>query len=409
MSQKKTFALRIAAWLTASLFYLYSQAVITAIQSASTEIQQGLQISNALFASIVSTNLIAYSVMQIPVGILLDHYSLKRLSTLSIALFSLCCLALGITDSYWIVLLARLIMGVTAAFSVLGAFKLSSEWFDSQYFATLAGLTVSLGMIGATLGNSQMQHFIETINYKAWFIYAAIFGFALTTSSLLFICNKFEPSGELKSVHHITDDIKSVLLNKNSMILIIYAMLMFTPFLIFKDTFGKVFMQIHYGLDQQNASALVNQLFYASLIAAPLLGIISDKMGRRLPLLWICTAATLTLLILLLTKLTTADLTVFSFGFTSWGFLIAYTVFKETHSPKIVSTGMGVMNSVNMLGGVILSPVIGVLLDLIPNYAPNMPISEVYTYVFICLPFMALIALPLLWGVPETYCRQLVK
>ncbi len=409
MSQQKSFILRVAAWLTASLFYFYSQAAITAFQSASTEIQQGLNISNALFASIVSTNLIAYSIMQIPVGILLDHYSLKKLSTYSIAAFSLCCLALGITNNYWVVLLARLIMGITAAFSVLGAFKLSSEWFESQYFATLAGLTVSLGMIGATLGNSQMQYIVQSGNYKTWFIYAAIFGFTLTGSSLLFICNHFSPSGELKSIQHITDDIKSVLCNKNSMVLIIYAMLMFTPFLIFKDTFGKVFMQTHYGLDQQSASALVNQLFFASLIAAPLLGVISDKMGRRLPLLKICTSLTLVLLILILTKITTADLTVFAFGFTSWGFLIAYTVFKETHSPKIVSTGMGVMNSVNMLGGVVLSPTIGFMLDIIPIYSPSIPVNELYTNVFICLPIMILIALPLLWGIPETYCRQLAK
>ncbi|MDC3180896.1 MFS transporter [Gammaproteobacteria bacterium] len=405
----KSFAFRIMAWLTASLFYSYSLAVISAFQNAAIDIQQGLSISNSLFASIISANLISYSLMQIPVGILLDHYSLKKLSSYAISIFSACCILLGLTDSYWVVITARIIMGITAAFGVLGAFKISSEWFDSKQFATLAGLTVSLGMLGATYGNSHMQVITELYNYKVWFTYAGVFGLILTASSILFISNKHPPIGDIKSLSDIKYDIQSVLCNKSSMILILYAMLMYTPFLIFKDTFGNSFLEAHYNLARVDASSLINQILFASLLAAPLLGIISDHMGRRLPLLKICTISTLVLLGLLLSKLTQPGVTVFLFGFSSWGFLITYTIFKETHSPKIVSTGLGVMNSLNMLGGVILSPLIGVVIDKAPEVVNAINENNVFTYAFVLLPIVISLSLPLLWRIPETHCQQIIK
>lgn len=397
----------IFGWLTCSLFYFFAQAVMLAIAIAGQEIQSSLAVSQASFGLIISGYLLSYSFMQIPVGIMLDHFPIKRLLTIAIFSFTLGCYILSISSSFYIVLITRTLMGIVGAFGVLGAFKLATEWFDSKYFASLAGLTVSLGMIGGIVGTSMMEELTATLPYQLWFSQATAFGVLLTISSILFVDNRHPPSGSLKSIRHIQKDIKQVLMNTNSAILIIYAMLLYTPFLLFNNL-GSMFLQTHYVVDKSAAASMVKSMLFASFIAAPLLGIVSDRMGRRLPLIKFCTIAVLALLLLMLAKVTPPQITVWLFGFFTWGFLIAYTIFKETHSEHIVSTGMGVMNSINIVGGIILAPIIGALIDVLPK-AAKLSQADTYFYVYLLLPAVVIAALPLVRKIPETYCQQVIK
>ena len=187
----------------------------------------------------------------------------------------------------------------------------------------------------------------------------------------------------------------------------IYAMLLYTPFLLFNNL-GSMFLQTHYVVDKSAAASMVKSMLFASFIAAPLLGIVSDRMGRRLPLIKFCTIAVLALLLLMLAKVTPPQITVWLFGFFTWGFLIAYTIFKETHSEHIVSTGMGVMNSINIVGGIILAPIIGALIDVLPK-AAKLSQADTYFYVYLLLPAVVIAALPLVRKIPETYCQQVIK
>lgn len=403
------------AWMTAALFYSYHQMIISAITIIPEVLMDKYGMSNTQYGMISVVYTIAYAAMQIPVGIILDHYPLKRVLTSVLMVFTLGCLSLALTKSYTVVLIARFFMGIAAAFTVLSSFKLAAEWFSANYFATLTGLTVSLGYFGSMLGNAPFLGLLEYYTYEQLFLGFAFIGFGLSLMAFIFVDNHRPIKGGELKLSGIFEDLKAVSSNRLSLILIVYAMLIFTPLQVFKDSLGVMFFTSYYGYTKAMATYLMSSILLASVIAAPLLGIISDRMQKRRPIIILAPAIILVTLILILLKLNIGSksgniaisLALTSlFGFMTWGFLLSYTVFKETHSPHLMSIGLGFMNTINMVGGIVSVPIITGLIDLLPVYYPNMSIGNLYFYAFLVLPAIIAMAFPLLKHIPETNCRQ---
>ncbi|UTC24145.1 MFS transporter [Candidatus Comchoanobacter bicostacola] len=405
-SKTPSLFITLMAWLTCSLFYGYSSSVISAITTASSDMQETLSISKFDFGIITSTFLLSYALMHIPVGIILDHYSVRKSMYYAIGGFTLGCAVISVSQSYHLVLFSRLMMGICSAFGVLGAFKVATDFLPRNLFATLAGLTVSAGMLGAILGTSFITKLNGLGSYQQAFSYYTYFGALLTLSAFIFI--KDSPKRKSSpSLNNISQEIQSVLCNKMSMQIILYAMILYTPYLMLKDTYGIEFFEQYYNTTKEQASEYMNLILIASVFAAPSLGIISDYLGKRLPLLKITGVLLFFLSAIIFTKTIPAYLSinVFLFGFCSWGFLIAFSIFKETHSEHIVSTGLGVMNSINMLGGIILAPLFGKALETIPNLF-EVTEMQAWKITFCILPLLILCALPMLRSIPETHCKQ---
>lgn len=307
-------------------------------------------------------------------------------------------------------------MGISAAASVLGAFKVCAEWFDSNMFATLSGLTVTLGFLTGVLGNKPVLYLSSIYSIQEIFFGLGIFGILLAFAAFVFIKN-FEPiKAKPLRTKQLLNDISEISCNKKSLVLIFYAMLVYTPMLILNETYGAIFFKTYFGYDANNTADILSAILITSAIAAPLLGWISDRSGKRRPIIVLAPIIVLVCLLMILFRvdllagdysiLITALLCIV-FSAMTWGFLLSYSVFKETHSSHVVSTGLGMMNSINMLGGIIIVPIIGQLMEALPNLYPSLTSQDIYFYAFLSLPLIILSTLPLLRHIPETNCRSL--
>lgn len=412
--QKKNSIYGILGWFTASLFYAFHNCIIAALTLNPQELMSSLSINNTQFGLISVFYTIGYAAMQIPVGVLLDHFSLKRLVVLATLVFGLGCFILSTTDSYTLILVIRLAMGAAAAFAVLAAFKISAEWFDPEYFATLAGLTVSLGYLGSIIGN-KFVYLFQYYSLASIFFYLGIAGTFVTALSFIFINNFTPAEGKALKVDGIIEDLKAISCNKKSIVLIVYAMLIFTPLQVFKDSLGPSFFQSYYQYSAQDAAFIMNVMLFATIVTAPLLGLISDKMGKRKPIIVYtpyillgCFAAIFARVDLIIPNLSfQINCMLFAiFGSIVWGFLLSYSVFKETHDTHIVSTGLGLMQTLNMLGGILAVPMITSVIDILSQPTYGLTSEQIYFYAFMIIPIFVLFALPLLKHIPETNCKQ---
>lgn len=403
------------AWATAALFYSYHQVIISAITVIPETLMHKYAISTAQYGMISVAYTISYSLMQLPVGIILDHYPLRRVLTPVLLVFALGCFILSVASSYYVVLITRFIMGLCAGFSVLSGFKLAAEWFTPNYFASLTGLTVSLGYFGSMLGNTPFLKLLDYYSYEQIFLGLSVVGFLLTIMSYMFVDNHTPLERGNFQLSKVGSDLREVATNRLSLVLIVYAMLVFTPLQVFKDSLGVMFFTTYYGYSKALSTHMMNAILLSSVLAATSLGVISDRMQKRRPIIVLTPTIILVSLIMILLKIDVGSansnimvsmLLTAIFGFMTWGFLLSYTVFKETHSPKIMSIGLGFMNSINMVGGIFSVPIITSLIDLLPYYYPEMPMGDLYFYAFLILPAIILMTFPLLKMIPETNCRQ---
>jgi len=171
-----------------------------------------------------------------------------------------------------------------------------------------------------------------------------------------------KPDNYLKS---ILDAFKTVAKNPQSLLCGFIAALIFIPTTIFDMVWGVRFLQEGYGFDYGDAVMRSASVPFGWIIGCPLLGFISDRIGRRKPI--IIGGAVVLLLCLSWALFGRADVfPPFSIGLligiASGAGMIPYTVIKEVNPPQLSGTATGITNFINFTFSAMMGPIFGWLL-----------------------------------------------
>jgi sugar phosphate permease len=160
------------------------------------------------------------------------------------------------------------------------------------------------------------------------------------------------------------------------------AGLIFIPTTIFDMVWGVRYMQDARGLDYASAVLRSASVPFGWIIGCPLLGAISDRIGRRRPVI---AAGALVLLLCLVWILygPAAILPPYVLGLTagiaSGAAMLPYTVIKEANPPSASGTATGVVNFINFTFSALLGPVFGRLLVNAADGAAPMALEHYQT------------------------------
>ena len=185
--------------------------------------------------------------------------------------------------------------------------------------------------------------------------------------------------------------------------------------LTFCGLWGVPYLTTHYGLSTTEAAALTSLFMMAWAVASPVFGWLSDRMGRRKPLMiaghvlagvgWAFILFAPGLPVWLLTLLTAAT------GICSASFIICWSLAKESVPARRAGTISGVVNMGVMLGVTVLQPAVGWVLDRRWEGAVREGVRiyslSAYQAGFWLMMGWILAALVLLFFARETHCRQM--
>jgi MFS family permease len=159
--------------------------------------------------------------------------------------------------------------------------------------------------------------------------------------------------------------IGAVFRNPQSILCGLIAGLLFLPTTIFDMLWGVRFLQESHDVDYSVAVLRSASVPFGWIIGSPLLGLLSDRIGRRKPVI-------IGSFIFILYG--PPDLfPVYSLGLiagmASGGAMIPYTVIKEANRPEHGGTATGVINFINFSLSALLGPVFGTLLTYVSGGA----------------------------------------
>jgi MFS family permease len=184
--------------------------------------------------------------------------------------------------------------------------------------------------------------------------------------------------------------------------------------LSFSGLWGVPFLTTHYRLTTAEASTLTSALLVAWALASPVFGRLSDRIGRRKPLLIAGHGAALAgwTVILFVPGIPLPMLTVVmaATGFFSAGFIISFALAKESVPARHAGMISGVVNMGIMMGPTVLQPAIGWMLDrrwqgeMIEG--ARVYSLDAYRFGFSLIPAWILLSLVLVFLTRETHCRQ---
>lgn len=398
--------------------YFYECLLQVSPSVMSHELMRDFSVTSQTLGILSGIYFYSYAAMQLPGGVLMDYFGPHRLLTLATIVCALSTIAFGMTDSFFMACVARLMIGFGSAFAAVGTMKLAANWFPAQRFALLTGLMVTLGMLGAIGGEAPLALLIDNFGWRHSMLIMGSTGLVLAVL-LIFIAKDTPKNHEVTASHPIEEEqlipsLLALIKNKQLWLVACYGGLMYMATPVFCGLWGVPFLMNKMMITKTTAANYISLVFVGWAIASPLWGVFSNRIGLRKPPMYIgCIGALICSLLFIFVPMNTAiymELLLFAFGIFSAGFLPAFTVAKELCNKKYVATGLSFMNMMNMIGIALAQPLIGYILDKMWEGEINgnvrvYPLEAYHTGLAI-LPLGMLIALIILPKIKETYCQS---
>ena len=290
-NQQKTFLSHcypLVVWFIAAGFFFYKYLVQVSPSVMTDDLMRTFHVNGTGLGNLSAFYFYAYLCMQIPVGILLDKYSPRILTTSAILLCSLSTLLFSQTNALGWACASRALMGTGAAFAAVSCFKLAAVWFPSNRFALVSGLFMTAAMLGAIGGQMPLSVLVQHMGWRIALEIIGMIGLVLGFIYLLVIRDK--PSAQAQSSPiqpvYLLESLKVMLKNKQAWLLSLYSGLAFAPVSVFGGLWGVPFLETAHHLTKNQAALAVSSIFVGFALGAPLLGWLSDFLGRRKPILY---------------------------------------------------------------------------------------------------------------------------
>lgn len=401
-------------WAIVALFYLY-ELILRIVPSVMVgSLMKDFSITATGVGALSAFYYYAYAPLQLPIGVLIDRYGAR----LQLVVASFIC-ALGSfffagAHSESLIAISRLLIGFGSAFAWVALTYLISHWFPAHQRGMLIGLGSSVGLIGGVAGQGPMVVLIEAIGWRATNFYLALAGLIITVAIWVIVRDSPEKqaASSTTTLKTAVSGLKSVLFNPQSWICALFSVALYLSISVFAELWGISFLESAHHLSAFESGCGTSLIYIGMLVGGPLIGMFSDRTHRRKPYMaagaFVAAAMIAIVIFWAHLSLFAIYLALFIFGFAMASQLLSFSIIIEANRPFAKGSALAFNNFITMIGGTIMQPVVGWLLDIrstgssIAGYTPGD-----FRFALTALPISCLIGFVLALFLRETHGRSI--
>jgi sugar phosphate permease len=367
-TRRVVFALALASFVL-SFFHRTAPAAIAS------ELTQAFAISGAVLGTLAATYFYVYTLLQIPVGVLADTLGPRKLLAGGSAVAAVGSLLFALAPSWEIAAVGRTLVGIGVSVAFISILKVSAVWFPASRFATLAGMTMFAGNLGAVIAGAPLAWLVTQTSWRTVFVGLAVLSAALSLTSWWRVRDRPEDLG-LPAVNPAPTSnarvpwlhaVLRVLANRATWPAFFVNVGVGGSFLAFAGLWGVPYLQHSRGLSRVDAAQHTSLLLLGVAVGSLVIGMISDRLQSRRGVMrtfvvlyvlswlpWLLhadwpMAATLAWFLLM--------------GLLIPGFTLSWTIAKEANPIEFAGIATAVVNVGIFLGTGVLQPLVGWVLD----------------------------------------------
>jgi MFS family permease len=332
------------------------------------QLTQAFGVSAVGLTSLLGLFYYGYAPFSLVAGVAMDQLGPRRAVPLGAAVVGAGAFLFATGDPT-LASIGRFLQGAGGVFALIGAAYLATTNFPASMAATLIGVTQMFGMAGGSAGQFLVGPAIA--GGLAWSRFWTIMGGAgLVIAALLLVFLPRSPpraaeSGRGDWARAAASAVGSVFRNPQSILCGLISGLIFIPTTIFDMVWGVRFLQEAHDMPYGLAVLRSASVPFGWIIGCPLFGLLSDRLGRRKPVI-IAGAAILLVCLLLILYGPMGAFPPYTLGLVagvaSGVAMLPYTVIKEANRPEHSGTATGVVNFINFSFSALLGPVFSGLL-----------------------------------------------
>ena len=397
------------AWLIAAVYYFYQYMLRSAPAVMMPQLQDAFGLGALGVTSLVGLFYYGYSPFSLVAGVAMDSLGPRKVVPIGAAVVGVGALlfATGGTEAASI---GRFIQGAGGVFALIGAAYIATQNFPASRAATLIGATQMFGMAGGSAGQFVVGPLMgRGIPWQSFWIGMGVIGLVISVLLFMLLPKRSKTADGTRAARGdvlsgAARALVAVFRNPQSILCGIIAGLLFIPTTIFDMTWGVRYLEEAHGFDYATAVLRSASVPFGWIIGCPLLGFLSDRIGRRKPVIAGGAVVLLGCLVWILygppDLLPPYVLGVLA-GIASGAAMLPYTVIKEANAPEHGGTATGVVNFINFTFSALLGPVFGWLLVAVTGDAAQRELGH-YQTTFQPLLYGVILALVLTLLLKET-------
>lgn len=412
-------------WATAAAFaavYFWSYFHRVAPAVVARDLMAAFRTTGAELGTLSAVYPYVFAAMGIPAGTLAEAVGPRRVIATGAATMGLGAVVFGLAPRFGVAVAGRLLVGLGASVMLVAFLRLCAEWFRPEQFATLAGLTQTVGNVGALVAARPLALLVERLGWRASFVLVGALTVLLAGVWWTVARDRPEERGlppvnpgapaAARAGRPVLSAVPRVLGNPRSWPPSLAAAGVYGTMLAFLGLWAIPYLTQVYGLTRLEATAYTSAVAVGVIVGSPLAGLASDRwLRRRRPFVaaallyaadWAALAAPPA------GSLSRGALlgVCFLLGLASGCVVLVFACVREVNDPGDTGVAIGFPNGVAFLGIGLAQWGLGALLDArwqgaLAGVVRVYP-AEAYREAFLACLAVALLALAAACAITET-------
>jgi predicted MFS family arabinose efflux permease len=310
-------------------------------------------------------------------------------------------------------------LGVSVVF--IAMLKIIAVWFEERRFATVVGLSMLVGNFGSVLAGAPLSWLAQATGWRGVFVGVGVV--SLVLAALCWLLVRDRPDTSEGTHPHAVDrtvvlsGLLSVLKNRHTWPAAAVNFGIAGSFFAFAGLWATPYLTQVHGMTRAVASSHLSLYFAGFAIGCLFIGGLSDRLRRRKRVVLVAAHIYALIWLVWLTGMTmpqAVSYTLFGLmGISTAAFTLTWACAKEVNPPQLSGMSTSVTNIGGFLGGALLQPAVGWIMDLswqgtmqdgVRLYAP-----EDFKLGFLLLAAVAWFGAMSAWRIRETHCRNIHK
>lgn len=344
------------------------------------ELHRAFATSGTTLGVLAAAYFYVYFAMQVPSGVLADTWGPRRLFTAGALVSGAGSIIFGLAATLEVAIAGRLLVGLGVSVAFISVLKLTAAWFSERQFATVTGLLMFIGNMGGLLSAAPLAWIVGLTSWRNVFVVSGVVSLAL--GALIWALlrdnprnlglptpNEIEgrPETAPQSKHWI-EGLGIVLRNRLTWPGFFMTLGLVGSFLTFAGLWAVPYLREVHGMNRALATYHTSVMVFGFAAGSLVVGALSDRMRRRLPLMRALGAVYVVCWLPLLAGWAlplAASFALFALmGIAIAGATLSWSCAKEVNPPELSGMATSVVNTGGFLGPAIYQPLVGWVLDL---------------------------------------------
>lgn len=412
------------ALLAAGYFLVYFHRLCPSVVAL--DLMRDLKAGAALMGWLGAAYFYPYALMQLPAGLLSDSWGPRRTITVFFILAGTASILFGLASSVGWAIFDRMLVGLGISMLFVPTMKVLTRWFRVDEFARMVGILTAVGGAGALFATTPLALLSAALGWRGSFMAIGVITLALAGAIWFLVRNSPQelglPAAEEASQKPDREAPKPPAISLWQGVGMVLGAARFWPLAIwFFFTLGIFFsfsglwggpylMQVH-GLTKSQAGNVLSMAAWALIIGSPFISWLSDRVFKSRKKILVATSVIMVALTAILAfwpqLLSVPMMYVWCFMVSLNGcavVVVAFTSGKELFPVEMAGTAVGLVNLFPFLGGAVMQPVLGMVLEAQGRTAAGTFSPETYGKAFLLYFFASLIALA-----AAVLCKETLK